>query len=100
MKRPSLPFPAALCLAIPYIIQAQPATKTLANEQPTVAPAKNGAADSKAARDAEAARVLRERRANAQLLLVSLAADAGSLGDLKFYARNPGLVGAGVCDAR
>jgi len=88
MKRPSLPFPAALCLlAIPYIIQAQPATRTLANEQPTVAPAKNGAADSKAARDAEAARVLRERRANAQSLLISLAADAGSYGDLKLRAR-------------
>src|SRR5713101_2563313 len=88
MKRPSLPFPAALCLlAIPYIIQAQPATRTLANEQPPVAPAKNGTVESKAARDAEAARVLRERRANAQSLLISLAADAGSYGDLKLRAR-------------
>ncbi len=86
MKRLSLPFLAAFCLlVIPYTIEAQPATKTQANEQP-VASAKDAAAD-KAARDAEAARILRERRANAQSLLISLAADAGSYGDLKLRAR-------------
>jgi hypothetical protein len=86
MKRLSLPFLAAFCLlAISYTIQAQPSTKTQAGEQP-LASAKDAAAD-KAARDAEAARILRERRANAQSLLVSLAADAGSYGDLKLRAR-------------
>ena len=79
MKRLSLPFLAAFCLlAIPYTIEAQPATKTPANEQPAVAPAKNAAADSKAARDAEAARLLAERRGQARSLLISLAADARS----------------------
>src|SRR5713226_5009987 len=86
MKPFSLLFLAAFCLlAISYAVKAQPATKTQVNEQP-VASAKDAAAD-KAARDAEAARVLRERRANAQSLLISLAADAGSYGDLKLRAR-------------
>ncbi len=88
MKRLSLPFLAAFCLlAIPYTIEAQPATKTPANEQPAVAPAKNAAADSKAARDAEAARIVRERRANAQSLLISLAADAVKFNDQTLRAR-------------
>src|SRR5712691_1171246 len=86
MKRLSLLLLAAFCLLIiSYDVKAQPANKTQASEPP-VASAKDAAAD-KAVRDAEAARVLRERRANAQSLLISLAADAGSYGDLKLRAR-------------
>src|SRR5438876_4436183 len=100
MKRLSLPFLAALCLlAISFVVKSQPATKTLANEQPTVAPAKNAAADGKAARDAEAARLLAERRVQARSLLISLAADAGSYGDLKLRARTLARIGDVLWDA-
>ena len=98
MKRLSLPFLAALCLlSISFVVKSQPATKTLANEQPIVTPAKNAAADSKAARDAEAARLLAERRAQARSLLISLAADARN-----FSARvtQPDLAGDGNSSGR
>ncbi len=86
MKRFSLLFLTAFCLLIiSYTVKAQPANKTQASELP-VASAKDAAAD-KAARDAEAARVLRERRANAQSLLISLAADAGKFNDQTLRAR-------------
>ncbi len=98
MKRLSLPFLAAFCLlVIPYTIEAQPATKTQANEQP-VASAKDAAAD-KAAKDAEAARVLRERRANAQSLLISLAADAGNFNDRTLRARTQARIADVLWDA-
>ncbi len=61
MKRLFFPFLAAFCLlAIPYTIEAQPATKTHSVNQPVIS-AKEAAAD-KTARDAEAARLLTERR--------------------------------------
>jgi len=99
MKRLSLPFLAAFCLlAIPYIIEAQPATKTPANEQPAVAPAKNAAADSKAARDAEAARLLAERRGQARSLLISLAADARNFSDQTLRARTQARIADALWD--
>jgi hypothetical protein len=92
MKRLSLPFLAALCLlAIPYTIEAQPATKTPANEQPA-------GADSKAARDAEAARILAERRALARSLLISLAADARNFSDQTLRARTQARIADALWD--
>src|SRR5438874_12472298 len=41
----------------------------------------------KGEKDAEAERIIRERRANAQSLLISLASDASSYNDLKLRAR-------------
>ncbi|HSP62258.1 MAG TPA: hypothetical protein VLQ90_04680 [Pyrinomonadaceae bacterium] len=100
MKRLSLPFLAGFCLlASPYTIEAQPATKTLANEQVPVAPAKNAAADSKAARDAEAARILAERRAQARSLLISLAADARNFSDQALRARTQARIADALWDA-
>jgi hypothetical protein len=99
MKRLSLPFLGALCLlVIPYPIEAQPATKTPTKEPPAVAPAK-GTADSKAARDAEAARVLRERRVQARSLLLSLAADVRNFSDQTLRARTQARIADALWDA-
>jgi hypothetical protein len=49
--------------------------------------AKNPAAASKAAKDAEAERILKERRENAQSLLLNLASDAGRFNDQTLRAR-------------
>ena len=49
--------------------------------------AKSTAANAKAAKDAEAERILRERRANAQSLLINLAADARNFSDQTLRAR-------------
>ncbi len=100
MKRLSLPFLAAFCLlAISSVVEAQPATKTQANEHPAVAPAKNAAADSKAARDAEAARILRERRMQARSLLLSLAADVRNFSDQTLRARTQARIADALWDA-
>ena len=88
MKRLTLPFLAALCLlSISFVVKSQPATKTLTNEQSAAASAKNAAADSKAAKEAETARILAERRAQARSLLLSLAADARNFSDQTLRAR-------------
>jgi hypothetical protein len=49
--------------------------------------AKDVAANNKAAKDPEAERILRERRANAQSMLLSLASDAGRYNDQTLRAR-------------
>jgi hypothetical protein len=49
--------------------------------------AKTVAANSKAAKDPEAERIMKERRENAQALLISLAADAGRFNDQTLRAR-------------
>ena len=100
MKRLSLPLLAVLCLlSISFVVKSQPASKTLTNEQPAVAPAKNVAADSKAARDAEAARILAERRAQARSLLISLAADARNFSDQTLRARTQARIADALWDA-
>ena len=98
MKRLSLPFLAASCLlAIPYTIEAQPATKTQSVNQPVVS-AKEAAAD-KAARDAEAARILAERRTQARSLLLSLAADVRNFSDQTLRARTQARIADALWDA-
>jgi hypothetical protein len=65
---------------------AQPGAKsTQPNEVKTI-PAKS-VSKAKPAADPEAERILKERRAQAQALLISLAADAGSYNDQKLRAR-------------
>jgi hypothetical protein len=77
--RPLLVVVCLLCLS--SFLAAQPAEST------KTAPAKNVAANSKTAKDPEAERILRERRANAQSMLLSLAADAGRFNDQMLRAR-------------
>jgi hypothetical protein len=98
MKRFLLLFLAAFCLlGISFTVEAQPSTKTQTSEQPAVS-TKDAAAD-KAARDAEAARVLRERRGNARSLLISLAADAVKFNDQTLRARTQARIADVLWDA-
>src|SRR5689334_21145320 len=76
MNKRYLPF--ALCLFLAATAAAQP------NE--TTKPATKTAAD-KAAKDPEAERLLKERRDNAQSLLLNLASDAGRFSDQTLRAR-------------
>lgn len=61
------------------VAQTKESTKT--------APTNNVAANSKTEKDPEAERILRERRANAQSMLMTLAADAGRFNDQTLRAR-------------
>ena len=78
------PCVAAICLAVVFACtaSAQPAATT----PKTVVTAKEPAG-SKTAKDPEAERLIRERRAQAQSLLMALAADAGNYNDQKLRAR-------------
>jgi hypothetical protein len=77
--RPLLVIVCLLCFS--SFLAAQPAEST------KTAPAKNVAANNKAEKDPEAARILRERRANAQSMLMTLASDAGRFNDQTLRAR-------------
>src|SRR6266404_6006564 len=92
MNRHSLP--VLLCLLfLCGTSLAQP------NEANKPAPAKELAGKGKAAVDPEAERILRERRAQAQSLLISLAADAGSYNDQKLRARTQARIADVLWDA-
>jgi len=78
MKRHPLVVICLLLLSAPPIAQI--------SEIKIAAPA-NSASKSKPAVDPEAERIIRERRAQAQSMLISLAADAGSYNDLTLRAR-------------
>lgn len=78
MIRHSL-FAFACVFSFSVTIAAQPSE--------TAKPAPKTAANSKAAKDPEAERVMKERRENAQSLLISLAADAGRFNDQTLRAR-------------
>ncbi|MDX6403529.1 MAG: hypothetical protein QOH70_984 [Blastocatellia bacterium] len=69
------------------------------NEANKPAPAMEIAGKGKAAADLEAERILRERRAQAQSLLISLAADAGSYSDQKLRARTQARIADALWDA-
>src|SRR6266496_1898567 len=56
-------------------------------EAKTIVPEANNASKSKTAVDPEAERIIKDRRAQAQSMLISLAADAGSYNDQKLRAR-------------
>jgi hypothetical protein len=76
-----LPVLILVCLLFVTTAAAQP------NQASKIAPAKEVAGKGKPAADPEAERILRERRAQAQSLLISLAADAGTYTDQKLRAR-------------
>jgi hypothetical protein len=77
-RRLLLVLPCLLFISAIAVAQPNDATK---------AAAKNTPGNSKSAKDPEAERIIRERRANAQSLLINLAADAGSYNDQKLRAR-------------
>ena len=68
-------------LGLSSFLAAQPAEST------KTVPAKNVAANNKTEKDPEAERILRERRANAQSMLMTLASDAGRFNDQTLRAR-------------
>ncbi|HEY5073137.1 MAG TPA: hypothetical protein VII34_00470, partial [Pyrinomonadaceae bacterium] len=78
-RRPLLILLFLLFLCATATAQPNQANKTV--------PAKEVASKGKPAADPEAERILRERRAQAQSLLISLAADAGTYNDQKLRAR-------------
>src|SRR5436853_926529 len=97
MKRLSF-VPVGLCLLIiSFAIQAQTNTSAPSNDPKNVVAAK--IADDKAAKDLESERILRERRANAQSLLISLAADAASFSDQRLRARTEARIADALWDA-
>lgn len=87
-----------LLLCATAIAQPGPQSPTQTNEAKTT-PAKNVASNGKAAADPEAERILKERRAQAQSLLISLAADAGSYNDQKLRARTQARIADVLWDA-
>lgn len=84
-----------LSLLLLVLIAATAAGQT--SEPPK--PASSEIATAKAKNDAEAERLLRERRANAQSLLISLAGDAGNYTDQRLRARTLARVADTLWDA-
>src|SRR2546423_1340909 len=80
---------AVLCLLISLTCaayaQTGPGAKAI--EPKNVVPVKSTTTKGEPKEDVEAARIIRERRANAQSLLMSLASDAGSFRDQRLRAR-------------
>lgn len=95
MIRRSLPLQLCLLCLLAFcatvIAQSNEAGKTL--------PAKEIAGKRKTAADLEAERLLKERRAQAQSLLISLAADAGSYTDQKLRARTQARIADALWEA-
>jgi hypothetical protein len=101
MMRLPLPCLAAFCLSATFVctINAQPAaTPAQPNGPKTAVPAKDTAA-AKTAKDPEAERIIRERRSQAQSLLISLAADAGNYNDQKLRARTQARIADALWEA-
>jgi hypothetical protein len=69
------------------------------NQANKTAPAKEVASKGKSAADLEAERILKERRAQAQSLLISLAADAVTYNDQKLRARTQARIADALWDA-
>src|SRR5258708_14597003 len=95
MNRRSLP--VLLCLL--FLCATAATSIAQPNEANKPAPAKELAGKGKAAVDPEAERIMRERRAQAQSLLISLAADAGSYNDKKLRARTQARIADVLWDA-
>src|SRR2546428_10437768 len=68
-------------------VRAQSGASVQKNEPKRSGPAKDTPSKSKPTEDPEAERIIRERRANAQSLLIALAADAGKFTDTALRAR-------------
>ena len=98
MQRLSLSFLAGFgLLTISLSITAQTGTSAPANDPKKIAAARD--ASSKLEKDAEAERILKERRANAQSLLISLAADAANFNDETLRARTEARIADALWDA-
>jgi len=93
MNRSLLLIPIFLLLCATAIAQSA----TQPNETKT--PAKDLVSKAKPGGDPEAERIARERRAQAQSLLISLAADAGSYNDQKLRARTQARIADALWDA-
>src|SRR5437899_6969669 len=80
---------AGFCLLISLTcsVNAQTSPGPQASEPKNIVPVKSTTSKSEPKEDPEAARIIRERRANAQSLLMSLASDAGSFKDQRLRAR-------------
>jgi hypothetical protein len=95
MIRRSLPMQLCLLCLLSFcatvLAQSNEANKTV--------PAKEIAGKGKTAADLEAERIIKERRAQAQSLLISLAADAGSYADQKLRARTQARIADALWDA-
>src|SRR5437870_4176045 len=90
------PFLPVVCLVIVFsaaIAQTGPSAKP--NESKKTSSDK----EVKAAKDANAERIMKERRAQAQSLLISLAADAGSYNDTTLRARTQARIADALWDA-
>src|SRR5439155_6700872 len=81
------------CLAVSFllvascVVSAQSGASIQKSEPKRSGPAKDTPSKSKPTEDPEAERIIRERRANAQSLLIALAADAGKFTDTALRAR-------------
>lgn len=75
------------CLLVPLLILLLSITTAAQSKDVNKLSARDEAAKEKAARDLEAERILMERRANAQSLLINLAADARNFSDQPLRAR-------------
>ena len=75
------------------------ASTALAQPNDTRKPANTDLAKAKEEKDLEAERILRERRANAQSLLISLASDADRYSDSKLRARTLARIASALWDA-
>jgi hypothetical protein len=75
------------------------ATTTFGQPNDTRKPPTTEVAKAKDEKDLEAERILRERRANAQSLLISLASDADRYGDSKLRARTLARIASALWDA-
>jgi hypothetical protein len=88
----------ALALFLAGIAAAQPKATPQAKDTNGTAPAKAASARN-TAKDPEAERIIRERRAQAQSLLISLAADAGNYTDKKLRARTQARIADALWEA-
>ena len=70
------------------VISAAALAQTGPSARPTEAKKTSSDKEAKAAKDANAERIMKERRAQAQTLLISLAADAGNYSDSTLRARS------------
>jgi hypothetical protein len=89
--------PIHLCLLC--LLSFCPTVISQPNAAVKPAPAKEIANNRKSASDLEAERLLKERRAQAQSLLISLAADAGSYNDQRLRARTQARIADALWDA-
>ena len=87
-----------LCLIFLLIVPLFAST-ALAQPNDTRKPANTDLAKAKEEKDLEAERILRERRANAQSLLISLASDADRYSDSKLRARTLARIASALWDA-